>query len=119
MMKWKCFDVTKMVIDDACERFSRSFVLDENKVYQLKEDCEVFDRIVNDANAELFEVDIDEITTEVKLSMTCREVIIKDDSYGLSKIFFRAKSFEVSVSDEVEDCIRIDIVFPSLWNVVR
>lgn len=114
----KCFDVATMVTDEATEQFGSLVREDREKKNFLKYCCSVIDDISERFNGVAFEVDVDDETTDITISLTCSEfeLGVDDRFYELLK---SAKSFGVKVSEDDAECIKLDFVFGGIWVASR
>lgn len=108
------YDIVEMVIDEATEQFKNSWVIPKNKKHSLKKDCELIDRLVKEFDCESAEVDIDDGTLKLKISIVCPDMILE---YGRTHPFFsliqHTESFSFSAFG---DSIRVNFVFAGLWE---
>lgn len=112
----KCFDVASMVIDDATERFSPLWKPNSERLDIFKEYCDAIDKLSKEFDGESFEVEVDEISLEITVSLECDEVIIESSNHILYELAKRTVKYGFSVSDEGN--LLVKFVFPSLWDRV-
>ena len=113
MSKVKCFDVVESVVEVANERFAPIFTLDEHKYDVLKNYCEAIDDLSDEFDGEYFEVDIDEDTMEVKISLECLDITIESREHVICELAKRSVRMSFSTSGEN---VRVSFVFPSIWK---
>ena len=113
MNKVKCFDVVESVVEVANERFAPIFTLDEQKYDVLKNYCEAIDDLSDEFDGEYFEVDVDEDTMEVKISLECPDMTIGSRDHVFWELAKRVVKVSFSASGEN---VRASFVFPSIWK---
>ena len=113
MGKVKCFDVVESVVEVANERFAPIFTLDEHKYDVLKNYCEAIDDLSDEFDGEYFEVDVDEDTMEVKISLECPDMTIESRDHVFWELAKRSVRMSFSTSGE---SLRVSFVFPSIWK---
>ncbi len=69
MRTLKSYDVLETIIDEANKRFSPLWKQSLEKTEALKSFCESVDSFIDKTNAETLEVEIDEITMEIMMSV--------------------------------------------------
>lgn len=110
----KCFDIASMVIDDATERFRPSMRLNHERVGIFKQYCSALDELSNEFEGESFEVEVNEITMEITVSLECDEVVIESSNHVFYELVKRAVKYGFRTSEEGN--LIIKFVFPSLWD---
>lgn len=110
----KCFDVASMVIDDASERFSPIWRLNDERINILKEYCDTIDKLSEEFNGTSFEVEVDDISMEITVVLECEEVIIESSKHIFYELLKRTVRYGFSVSDE--GSLLVKFVFPSIWD---
>lgn len=108
----KCFDVASMVIEDANERFSPVWKVDEERLNIFKQYCEAIDLLSKEFEGASFEVEIDEQTMEISVVLECDEIIIESDTHTLYELIKRTIRYGFSASG---DSLLVKFVFPSMW----
>lgn len=112
----KCFDVVSMVVEDATEKFKPLMRLNKERMDILKQYCDAIDSLSEEFDGESFEVEVDEITMEVTLALTCGEIIIEDSNHIFYELIKRSTRYIFSTSKDGE--LMVKFVFPSLWDKV-
>lgn len=112
----KCFDVAKMVLDEATERFSPLWDIDQERLEIFESYCLGVDSVVEEFDAESLEIEVDEIMMNVSVRIGCPSVII----YSKHHLFYELvkRSVSIGFKNVNEDLIEISLVFPSLWKKV-
>lgn len=110
----KCFDVVTMVVEDASEEFRPIWRINNERLEILKSYCDIIDMMSDEFDGESFEVEVDEITMEVIISLECAEVIIESASHPFYEIIKRTVRYGFGVSEEGN--LLINFTFPSLWD---
>lgn len=112
----KCYDIAKMVIDEATKRFGTGYCVNDVNVSSLKARCELVDRLAKRFNGTSYEVDVDEENTDITISLTCDEFEIgnpKDDFY---KITAQAKQVNIKPCSPDSSQVQLDFVFDGIWE---
>ena len=114
-MQVKSFDVAKMVIDEANERFSPIFKVIPECVAVLQNYCEAIDGILNNQTGREFEFEIDEETMEVKMAMVFEDFTVEDPmNEKFQQLAERAGT--VSFENVDGETMRITLTYPPLWE---
>ena len=113
----KCYDVVSMIITEATERFKPLWKINTEKQDVLKEYCEAIDEIAAEFEGVSFNVEVNEITMEVKIDVECGEIVIKSKEHRLYDLAERATRFGVSAIDGETQVVKF--VFPSIWDKVK
>lgn len=108
-----CFDVVSMVVEEAANRFSPIYDLNEDKYKFLKDYCSVIDDIFKEFDGEYYDVEVDEITMKVSIAFGCDLITITSSKHRLYEIMRHACSVEFC---EKNGKIEVRLVFPSLWD---
>ncbi len=112
----KCFDVVSMVTEEAGKQFGLMWRVDKDKEKILKKNCEGIDALAKEFNGVSFEVDVNDITMNITVSLVCGEIIISEPSHRLYNILQHAKRFAIKQVES--DNIQLDFVFPGIWSKV-
>ena len=113
-MSFKCYDVAKMVIEDANERFSPIWKINNERLEVFQQYCEVIDALSEEFSGESYEVEVDEITMEVIVTLECEEIVISSFSHVFYELIKRAVKYGFSASEDGNLLLRF--TFPSLWD---
>lgn len=109
----KCYDVAEMVIDEATEQFGFMLKQDRERLRELKECCDIIDTIAERFGGVSYEVEVDDETTDITVSLVCGEFevdMMTDDFNGLT-----CKAKKLSFKPCGEEQIQIDFVFCGIW----
>lgn len=110
----KCFDVADMIIDEATKRFSPLWKLNTERLDIFKDYCNAVDALVEEFDGESIDVEVDEITMEVTITLECDEVLIESDTHMLYELAKRTTKYGFSVSEDGN--LLVKFVFPGLWD---
>lgn len=70
MSKVQCWDVVEDLINEAAKRFKLLYAVNEEKLEYVKNVCKtVIQDAADNNNAEAYEVEVDEITMEIRVSV--------------------------------------------------
>lgn len=109
----KCFDAASIVIEEANERLSPLWKADEERLNIFKQYCEAIDLLSDEFDGESFEVEVDEITMEISITLECDEIVIESKTHELYDLVKRAIRCSFSASN---DNLLVRFVFPSIWG---
>lgn len=109
-----CFDAASMVIEDANERFAPLWKVDAEKLNVFKQYCEAIDLLAEEFDGESYEVEVDEITMEITVTLECGEVVVKSKDHVLYELAKRAVRYGFSAAGG--DNLLVKFVFPSIWD---
>lgn len=112
----KCFDIVSMVVDEATSQFAPLWKINKEKYRTLEQYCDTLDSLADEFDAESFDVEIDDITMTITITMECDEIIIESQNHKYYSIAQRLTAFGFSVSKDGLLCAKF--VFPSVWDKV-
>lgn len=112
--KVKCFDVVKMVTDEATEQFAPIWNLNKAKEDVLKQYCSVIDKLAIDFDGNSFDVEVDEVTMAISITLECGDITITEKNDPFYELIKRTISVGFSVSDN--EMLNVKFVFPSVWD---
>ena len=99
--KVKCFDVVKMVTDEATSQFAPVWRESKERIDILKQYCQFLDKIADEFNGVSFDVEVDDMTMTIAITLECDEIVITEKNHPYYSLAQRAISFGFSVSDEL------------------
>ena len=70
MKYFNCFNIVKLVTDEASKQFSPLFSENSLKLSRLKSQCDYINKIANQYNGISCEIEIDSITMEIRIMLT-------------------------------------------------
>lgn len=115
MAEIKCFDVVKMVTDEATNQFQPIFRIVKKNEEILKSYCEVIDQLAEQFNGAAFEAEVNRETMDIAVSLVCEEFIVDAKSgLTLSRIANKAKHMGFKVADD--EYVQVSFVFGSIWH---
>ena len=114
MRQVNCFDVVSEVVDEATNRFSPIWKPVSENINILRQYCDGIDNIADEFDGVSYEVSVDEITMDISLSLTCKEITVLSGDHILYKLLERVCSCEFSSPDP--DTICITFTFPPIWE---
>ena len=109
----KCFSIAEEIINEATERFGSSFKVNNEKLSIFKEYCEAIDLIAEEFDGTSIEVEVDEITSEISITLESEEIIIESESHILCELLKRTVRYGFSASEDGN--LLTKLVFPTLW----
>lgn len=110
----KCYEVASMVIQDAAKRFSPLWIIDEGDLDIFKQYCSAIDRLAAEFDGESFEVEVDEESMKIMISLECDEVLVTSKEHVFYSLLKRTEEFSFSVSENGH--LLVKFVFPPLWH---
>ena len=114
-MKFKCFDIVSMVLEDANDRFSPLFTPVAERVDILKQYCDAIDGLIDANGGEEFECEVNEDDMTVTLAFVVEDIVVDRPATDKFQQLI-ARSVSVTVAPVDGDHIRVSFVFPSLWE---
>lgn len=113
----RIYDVLKMVLQSMKEEENCAFEIDTRRLALLENGCAALDRLADKSDATGFEVDVDETSGEVTISLDVAFSLaaVRSDGSLLQLLEENTKSFCINKTD-VQDIIRLTFVFESLWE---
>lgn len=108
------YDIVEMVIDEASEQFGSRWFISKTSKKNIKADCELIERLASDFDCESVEADVDAETMKLTVSVVCPDMVLE---YGRTHPFFTLIQYTESFGfSAVEDSLKINFVFSSLWE---
>lgn len=112
MNAFKCFNVTKIVIDEATAQFAPLFFIDSKKLVQLKTNCSFIDSLIKKYDCALYEIDIDSISLEIKITLTFP---MTDNFTFPTDLICHGK---ISCHIRKDNSIDLQFHYPSIWTKI-
>ena len=113
-MDVRCFDVVNMVADEATSQFGSLLKVDEGKKKKLEGYCVLIDKAVESFDGESLEVDINDETTDITITLVCAEF----ETSSVTKWFYdlsnQAKAICIKAHDN--EHIEISFTFNGIWS---
>lgn len=110
-----CRDHVFEVVDEGVKVFSQRYVVNEDRYAELEKICDLVDSLIGYCDAEYFDVEVDEITTQLRISVACDEVVF----YNRDNAFFELTSLVNAFSfskEGGEDRIVITLKVDDVWG---
>lgn len=114
MSEIKCYDIVKMIIDEATEQFASGWKAEEEKMEILKQYCDILDCLSEEFDCKAFEVEVDDIKMTISIKMFCNEMTIENKPHPFFELVKRALSVSFAYEKEDDD-MSVKFVFPSIW----
>lgn len=112
----KCFDVVTMVTDEATKRFAPLFYENVESKRVLKQYCGILDNVAENCGGEYFQVEVDEETAEIIVTLACSKMELRSENYGFFALARRAN--RVSFATDKDGLLLVGFVFSSIWEHV-
>lgn len=109
----KCYDVAEMVIEEATNQFGSLLKLDEERREELKECCDIVDILSQRFGGTSYEVEVDDKTNDIIVSLICGEMEVDTTSDDFYKLMCRAK--KVGFKAYKNEQLQIDFILNSIW----
>lgn len=98
----RCYDVVKMVLDEATEQFGS--LMRENEE----------ERTMIEIGGISYEAGVDDKTLEIIVSLVCEEFETDAVSSGFCELFNHTK--KIKFSSENDEMIKIEFIFEGIWQ---
>lgn len=115
-MAFKTFDVVSTVIEEANKRFAPIWEPDKEKTDILKQYCEAIDILIKEFDGQSLDVEVDEEKMLICIKLECSEITIERKEHRCYDLIQRSVSFGFSGTNN--DTMILELVFPSIWNMV-
>lgn len=115
-MAFKTFDVVSTVIEEANKRFAPIWEPDKEKTDILKQYCEAIDILIKEFDGQSLDVEVDEEKMLICIKLECSEITIEGKEHRYYDLIQRSVSFGFSGTNN--DTMILELVFPSIWNMV-
>ena len=109
----KCTDTVLELVDEGTKRFRPIFRVDEYKLDILKQYCGYIDDMISEFNALSYDVEIDEISMNISISIECEEIIIENYKHVFYELIKHTNVHKFSVSKD--NNLVVTLVFPPIW----
>lgn len=111
----KCYDVVEMVVEDANEQFGVMWRVNREKETLLKKNCSIIDNIANEFGGVSFEVNINDITMDITVSLVCSDMIVENNRHKFYSLINNTKGFSFTKAED-GDNLQVNFVFPGIWE---
>ena len=110
MEYFNCFNIVRLVTDEASTQFSPLFIENSLKQSRLKSQCDYINKIANQYNGISCEIEIDSITMEIRIMLT-----LADTHLALSSINC-SQPVKSELDRYEEDLSCLDFLVPGIWS---
>lgn len=110
-----CYDIALEVIEEAGKRFGSLYKINEDNLQIFEDYCEHIDFLLHDLDANSVEVEVDENTTEIMITIYCDSMMITTKENSFYTLIQKAVRYGFSTDD---GDLAVHMVFPSLWDRV-
>lgn len=110
----KCFDVAKMVIENANEKFSPLWEPDEKTLDIFESYCNAIDALADEFGGVSYEVEVNEENFEITVVLECDKAIAQSSEHTLYELIKRSVRYGFSVSKD--GTLLVKFVFPGIWD---
>lgn len=110
--KMECFDLLKMVVEEADAQFGTLWTIEEERLAILKDYCDGLDLVVDENPIHTFSAEVDPISGEITLVVGGTFLDARPRILGA--LLLRAARYRID-ADEQND-VWVALVFPSLWE---
>ena len=112
----KSYDTANFVIEDANERFAPLWKPNADKIKIFEEYCQAIDSLVDEFGGISLDVEVNEISMEITISLECEEIVVEKNNHVLYELIKRTIRYGYSVSEDGN--LLIKFVFPGIWDKV-
>ena len=107
-----CVDVTKELLDEASARFQPLWVRNDQRADYTLDACRKLDDLCSACDCECFEVEIDEITMEIRFMLTSTGFDFTQQAVGMLRLFSR-----IYIMPGKEDrTVDLTVWLPGVWE---
>lgn len=110
-----CVDVTKMVLEEATERFQPLWACSAWRLDYTLAVCRKLDEICAACDCDCFEVEVDEITMEIRMGLTAAAFAFSQKSVADLQMFAGIR-FEPA---EEAGAVKLSVCLPGVWERSR
>ena len=110
----KCYDVVKMVLDEATEQFGSLMRESKEERTMIENYCPIIDELSEKFGGVSYEVEVDDKTLEITVSLVCEEFETDAVSSRFCELSNHAK--KINFSSENGEMIKIEFVFEGIWQ---
>lgn len=111
----KCYEAVSMVTDEATSQFGFSYYVNEERQNELEYSCDLIDKLAEECHGVSYDVEVDDLTTEVSVTLECEELIVKERDSIFYELLERVNRLKFGLSGE-NLCIKF--TFDSIWDRV-
>lgn len=109
----KCFDVAKMVIDEATSQFGVLWRVNDDKLRKFNSNCELIDELSDESHGVSYDVDINDETMDISVTLECEDLIADSKDHVIYRLMNGTKSINM-FAHEGNLCIKFK--FGSIWD---
>lgn len=110
----KCYDVVKMVLDEATEQFGSLMRESDEERAMIESCCPMIDELSDKFGGVSYEVGVDDKTLEIIMSLVCEEFETDAMSSKFCELSNHAK--KINFSSENDEMIKIEFIFEGIWQ---
>ena len=110
----RCYDVVKMVLDEATEQFGSLMRESEEERTMIENCCSIIDELSVKFGGVSYEAGVEDKTLEIIISLVCEEFETDAVSSGFCELFNHTK--KIKFSSENDEMIKIEFIFEGLWQ---
>ena len=114
MERMTCYDAAEMVLDEATQRFAPLFRENRENKLILRQYCDALDLLAEEFDGVSFEIDVDEITMEITLTMECGEIELSSAKHRLFQLAALSKKFSIRHGEG--DTLALAFTFSPIWE---
>lgn len=111
----RCSETIIGLINEATEQFGELASLNKERYESLNDICDVIDNLIDETDCKSVEVDVDEKSGQVTITIICDEVVLgQGGCAGFCGMVQLLSSF--SFSKEDDNSIRIALIIDDMWE---
>lgn len=111
----KCYDTLLMVIEEANDQFGLAWKVNKEKERIMKKNCDQIDDISSEFGGVSYEVDINDETMDITVSLVCTEMTLESPKHKYYWLIQNTKSFGFTNIDNGE-LLKVTFVFDGIWE---
>ncbi len=111
----KCYNVAADLIAEASRQFGSTWVIDEEKQRGFQRCCEIIDKAIEEFGVQDYEVEVDDVTARIIITLTVKDIIIENRDHDLYRAMMAAETLRISKCED-EYAFNIAFEFPSVWR---
>ncbi len=109
----RCYEAVEIILDKATKQFSPAFKEDSEEKRKFERYCDWITLISDEFSGEAYDIEIDDITMDISVALTCKEIETTAQTPVFYMLLSKAKNVKLTAVDDTH--IKINLVFPGIW----
>lgn len=116
--KAKCYDVVLGAVAERSKDTAGTLRENPEKMDILREYCDAIDKIAAEFGDGVvaYDAEIDDYRDTVTIGLECGVIEVEDKQHIFCQLIDRSIQFSFQLSQFTEDNLRVEFVFPSVWD---